>query len=258
MYLLYLDESGNHAEASNFVLAGLAVFEREIHWFSQDLEQLQLEYLPNAKEAVHFHASPLRARSGQTTEPPWDELTPAKRMELKNRVYEVIRNRRGVLFACVVDKQWASARSEDPYERAFEDLMSRFDIFMSRQNSLAVRDGKEEQRGLIVVAESSAQRTIRMLAKRFQAGGTRWGQLHNVTDIPMFAPAKEMRLLQYADFCANAVYGRYEKGLAGDFDAIAPRFDQEDGVIHGLSHLGGDYRCPCLACTTRRTRRTDS
>ena len=29
MYILYLDESGAHSEASYFVLAGLAVFERE-------------------------------------------------------------------------------------------------------------------------------------------------------------------------------------------------------------------------------------
>ena len=47
VYLLYLDESGNHAEASYFVLAGLAVFEREIHWFADDLNSLQTEYLPD-------------------------------------------------------------------------------------------------------------------------------------------------------------------------------------------------------------------
>ena len=54
MYILYLDESGTHSEASYFVLAGLAVFEREIHWFSQDLDALQREYFPAENEPVFF------------------------------------------------------------------------------------------------------------------------------------------------------------------------------------------------------------
>ena len=51
--------------------------------------------------------------------------------------------------------------------------------------------------------------------------GSRWRLLHNVTDIPHFASAKETRLLQYADFCDNPIYGRYNSKLTGDFD----RFD---------------------------------
>ena len=40
MYVLYLVESGYHASAEYFVLAGLAVFEREIHGFGQDMDAL--------------------------------------------------------------------------------------------------------------------------------------------------------------------------------------------------------------------------
>ena len=254
MYLLYLDESGTHAEASNFVLAGLAVFEREIHWYSRDLDALQLEYFPEADGPVHFHATNLRTGGGDFVAPPWDSLSPTRRHELRGRIYDVIRNRRGVLFGCVIEKAWADSRSEDPYERGFEDLISRFDMFISNRNREAIGQGGEEQRGMIVVAESSAQRAIRLLARRFQDGGTRWGNLHNVTDIPLFAPAKETRMLQYADFCSNAIYGRYQSALARDFDRIAPRFDQTDGIVHGLAHWTSDYSCLCLACSTRRTR----
>ena len=142
MYILYLDESGTHGEASYFVLAGLAVFEREIHWFSQDLDVLQQDYFPRETNLVHFHATKLRARKGDKIEPPWNQLLPEKRYELKDRVFDIIRNRRGVLFACAVEKKFAEARGEDPYERAFEDLMSRFDMFLSRRNQQAVVDGK--------------------------------------------------------------------------------------------------------------------
>lgn len=59
MYILYRDESGTHSEASYVVLAGLAVFEREIHWFSQDLDTLQREYFPAENEPVFLHARTL-------------------------------------------------------------------------------------------------------------------------------------------------------------------------------------------------------
>ena len=39
------------------MLAGLAVFEREIHWFTQDMEKLQQEYFPIEPEPVFFHVS---------------------------------------------------------------------------------------------------------------------------------------------------------------------------------------------------------
>ena len=168
MYVLYLDESGTHTEASYFVLAGLAVFEREIHWFAQDLDSLQREYLPQETEAVYFHASRLRVRASEDVESPWGQLTHDQRSELKDRIYEVIRNRRGVVFACAVEKRYAEIRREDPYERAFEELMSRFDMFMRRTNQSLVADGKEEQRGLVVLAQSSYDKTLSLLAGRLR------------------------------------------------------------------------------------------
>ena len=252
MYVLYLDESGNHGEASYFVLAGLAVFEREIHWFSQDLDSLQEEFLPEESKPVLFHASPLRGGANARLEEPWNRLTVEQRRDLKNRVYDIIRNRQGVLFACAVEKELASIRSEDPYELAFEDLVSRFDKFLSRLNRQADIDGREPQRGLVVLAQSNYQQTIALLAQRMSQQGTRWGSLHNIADVPLFAPAQDTRLLQYADFCANAIYGNYHGGLSGDFNRIASRFDRDSRVIHGLAHLTTDNLCSCLACFSRQ------
>jgi hypothetical protein len=76
-----------------------------------------------------------------------------------------------------------------------------------------------------------------------------------MADIPYFAPASNTRLLQAADFVANAVFGRYESGYARDFDIIAGSFDQDpdDGRMHGLVHLHPDTAtCYCPACLTRR------
>ncbi len=254
MYILYLDESGITSESSNFVLAGLAVFEREIHWFSQDADQLQIKYFPEETATVHFHATVLHTRDGNRVDPPWDRLNSAQRQALKNDIYDVIRMRRGVVFGCVIEKHLAEARGIDPYQHAFEDLVSRFDMFMSRVNRIAAAEDKEEQRGLIVLAESTYEKTLGLLAQRLKKEGTRWGLLHNVTDIPFFAPARDSRMLQYADFCANATYGRYERGLTRDFDKIAGKIDQEGSVLHGLAHLTRDSLCTCNACFSRRGR----
>ena len=75
MYILYLDESGTQREATYFVLGGLAVFEREIHWFSQDLDALQAEYFPEESGRVFFRAARLRVREGQTVGQSWDRLS---------------------------------------------------------------------------------------------------------------------------------------------------------------------------------------
>ncbi|MFH0847163.1 MAG: DUF3800 domain-containing protein [Chloroflexota bacterium] len=254
VYILYLDESGTTPESSYFVVAGLAVFEREIYWFSQELDNLQQQYFPGTTAPILFHATKLRVREGEKVEEPWNSLSDEKRRELRERIYSILRNRRGILFGCAIEKRLAHARSEDPYERAFEDLVSRFDLFLSRLNRQMTAEGRDEQRGLIVLAESSYQKTIALLARRLSEQGTRWGLLHNVCDVPLFAPAKDTRLLQYADFCANAIYGRYHAKLTGDFDSIAPRFDQDSGVIHGLSHLSTDAACACIACFSRRSR----
>ena len=253
MYILYLDESGTHGEASYFVLGGLAVFEREIHWFSQDLDRLQNEYFPSSPP-IHFHATKLR---GRDVTPPWDQLELEKRRELKNRVYEIIRERRGVLFACAVEKEWAKRQNVEAYEHAFEQIVSRFDMFVGRTNRDAAKSGGEEQRGLLVLADSSYKKTLAVLARKLQTVGTRWGtQLGNITDVPFFASPTDTRLLQFADFCSNAVYGRYHTGLTKDFDLIAPKFDQADGIVHGLTHLTTDFMCHCLACFSRPGRQT--
>lgn len=254
MYILYLDESGTHAEASYLVLAGLGVFEREIHWYSQDLDALQSDYFPSETQPVYFHAARLNVREGEKVEEPWNSLTAKQRRELKHKVYNIMRSRRGVLFGCAVEKEYAKIRNEDPYERAFEDIVSRFDMFMSRVNRQAMSEGKEEQRGLIVLAESGYEKTVGLLARRLRNRGTRWGALHNVTDVPLFAPARDTRLLQYADFCANAIYGRYHAKLTADFDLIAIKFDQEGSSLHGLAHLTSDSACSCIACFSRRGR----
>jgi hypothetical protein len=194
----------------------------------------------------------LRAPDSKIEEP-YKSLSIENRRALIDAIYRIIRERRGVVFGAAIEK--SRLHHEDPYERAFEELTNRFDLFLRRQNTLAAAENREEQRGLIVVAESSYRQQLEILGRRFRGGATRWRQVTTLADVPFFVPAGNARLLQLADFCANAIYGRYNSGHTRDFDIIAPRIDREGGRIHGLTHLTSDDQCQCLSCSSRQLLR---
>lgn len=248
MYILYLDESGTGTDATYFVLAVLAVAEREIYWYAQDMDAIQNKYLPSIPTPVEFHASPLRQRDSNKVIEPFNQLSLETRRQIIRDVYQIIRNRHGVLFGVAIEKSWCH---EDPYLRAFEDLTSRFDLYLKRINT-SINVPENEQRGTIAVAESSYRRNLEILGERFRGGSTRWGQIRNIADVPFFLPAKNTRLLQIADFCSNAIFGRYNEGLTRDFDQIVTKFDRDQNRLHGLSHLTWDRECMCPSCLVRQ------
>lgn len=248
MHIVYLDESGTHKEARYFVVAGLAVFERETFFLTQSLDQLQARYFPDADEPITFHATVLRAPEGMVA-PPFDTLTQAQRRTMLGEVYDIIAGSHARVFAVAMEK--AAIRDEEPYERGFEEIINRFDRMLGR----ILRDRGEPQRGLLILAESSYRENLRTLAEQIWSKGHRWGATHNLADVPFFAPARSTRLLQLADFVANAVFGRYENGYTRDFDKVASKADREGGRLHGLVHITLDHRgCMCPPCVSYRAQ----
>ena len=251
MHIIYLDESGTQAEARHFVVAGLSYFERQLHHVAGELDRIQRQYLPDATEPVEFHASVLRAR-GEHVRAPLDVLSRDERFGVLDAVYDALIASEPRLFAVAMEKAFILESDDEPYGHGFEQIVNRFDRMIARVN----RDRDEGNRGLVVIAESSYRRNIEALARRIRAEGHRWGQLRHVTDIPYFAPAADTRMLQLADFVANAVYSRYEHGNARQFDRLLPLFDQDGAQMHGLVHLSSrPLDCYCPACITRRSTR---
>ena len=216
MYIIYLDESGTH-DSRNFVLAGLAVFERETYFLAQEMDRLQGKYFPGQRRPINLHASALGAPDGDV-ELPSNELSAEQRIELLREVYPIIAESRSRLFGVVIDK---TVIPSNQYERGFEEIVSRFDQMLARFYSQ-----NNQQRGLIVVAESSYRENIELLARDIAERGHRWGETHNLADIPYFTPAGSTRLLQLADFVSNAIFRRYERSDARAFDVLMPHFDQ--------------------------------
>ena len=239
MHIVYADEAGTHASA-HFVLAGLAVFERQTFFLSRELDAIAERYFPGEPDSVELHSSQLTAQ-GRRLKAPYDSLNFEQRLSLRDEVIRLIADSQARLFAVAIEK---AAIDESPYERALEEIIRRFDLMLKR-----FFRADDRQRGIVVVAESSYRENLQTLAKRIWTEGHRWGDTRNIADVPFFAHAKSSRLLQLADFAANAVYRRYEVGDARQFDVLAQRFDSEGGQLHGLVHIALNRRdCACPAC----------
>jgi len=246
MHLLYLDDSGSSPNANEqyLVLAGLSVYEAQAHWFTQEMDRLAQSIDPAHPNDVEFHASEIFAR--RVT--PWnnmsrDEVQGVIKAVLKivSQSYESAR-----IFGCAVHKPSFAGR--DPMEVAFEDLCSRFDLYLSRLGVAGDR-----QRGLIILDDSTHETTLQSMARDFRIIGTRWGSIRNLADTPLFINSRASRLTQIADHIAYSIFRRYQSADTQYFDIVAGRFDSSDGIIHGLSHKQTtDPSCMCPACLSRR------
>jgi hypothetical protein len=248
MYLLYVDESGNPDNPADryFVLAGAAIFERQTFHLSHDLDGVQRRHFPGLPP-VTFHATDIRSGSGF-----WRTVDKDKRRAILQEIGDTIAqaNVPGVvLFGAAIEKTDA-LYGEAAVERATEEVCRRFDIFLMRRRN----EFNDPQRGLLVFAEGRFHQRARLWVKGFRNLGTRWGVLVNLADIPYFASAAETRLLQIADFVAHAVYLLYERRDPSLFRSMIGRFEQKEGIIHGLVHIARPgSTCDCPYCASRRT-----
>jgi hypothetical protein len=172
MHLLYLDEAGspgNEAEDC-FVLGGVAVCEAQTDWFTQRLNTLAASVVPSRPSAVEFHASEIFGRRRA----PWKGLERDDAIGLIKSMLRTIQESHETerLFARAVHK--ASFPGQDPVELAFEDICSRFNLYLRRLSNEGDR-----QRGLLILDESSHETTLQKMAQGFREFGTRWSNIQH-------------------------------------------------------------------------------
>ena len=151
-------------------------------------------------------------------------------------------------FACAIHKP--SYPSDDLMQLAFEDLCSRFDMYLSQ-----LRGDGDRQRGLLILDESAHETTLQKLAREFRILGTQWGgaPLRNFADTPLFVDSRDSRVVQLADHVAYATFRRYNARDTQYFDVMSSKFHSVDGVVHGLAHKQtNNHDCMCIACLSRR------
>ena len=250
VYLLYLDDSGSvkNPTERHFVLAGVAVFERVIYHLISETDRFVSGLGVGPVHDVELHASVM----ANASKAPWKgAMVRQDRLATIEKGLDLLKNsNRGVVaFAVVVDKQAVSP--DDPVEHAFEEICNRFNLFLQRQWTRK----SEQHRGLVVMDKTHYEETLQGLARRFRDHGTRWGNLRNLAEVPLFVDSAASRLIQIADLLAWAVWRRYEHNDTRYFDRIVRRFDTEGGVLHGLVHFKHPAeQCMCPACMSRALR----
>jgi Protein of unknown function (DUF3800) len=240
VHLLYLDDSGSTGNAADrhVILAGVAVFERLPYWFSRNLDVIARSVSPENWQELEFRGVDIFAGRKQ-----WRKISRNIRENAYGRALNVL----GVssqlrLFGAAIHK--AGISPEDPIEYAFEQLINRFDRFLTR-----LHRANNTQRGIVILDKSSYETSLQRLAREFRIDGHRWGQLHNISETPLFVDSRATRMIQFADLIAYALRRYFEKGEAAHFDKIAHLFDAEGGVIHGLVHYTpAGSGCNCHIC----------
>jgi hypothetical protein len=244
MFLLYLDDAGSVAAAHqrHFVLAGICLFERQMHFLNRELERLAASIYAEEPRALELHASHMLAGKGF-----WRKLPLKDRRRHIRHGLAAARALKGpwAPFGAVVDK--AAASPEDAIEHAFEHICHRFDRFLQRE----FRRGNK-QRGLIVLDRSTRETRLQSLAIEFGTTGHRWGVTHSIAEVPLFVDSGATRIIQYADLVSYALWRKFEKNDGEFFAVIENAFDSEGGVTHGLVHKKqpGEL-CDCPYCQTR-------
>ena len=249
MYILYIDESGdynNWEENKNFVLAGVAVHEGQIGKISGRLDQIQHEYFPELNVPISFHATDIR--NGKKA---FKNLPTNVRMQMLSKLYNVFNLfsfPNLVAYSTVVSANYVKPDTQ-VLDTAFGDLMTRFNTFMVRQHN-----SKHPTKGLSII-DQAHEKKYRELFGLYRVGGTKYGEVNNIVDIPYFAGRRDTRMLQLVDILAYGVFQYYEHSKEEYFNIIKERFDRrtKGGPPDGLKHLiKGD--CDCYACGWRRNR----
>lgn len=243
MYLLYVDESGDLANANDhFVVGGIAVHESRVKSLNNRINTVADRHLDFNLE---LHAQWIRAGKG-----PWGAIPRSTKQALLDDVPATIAafaNAPGAsLFA--VARSPGSVMRADPLERTFEELLLRFTQMLVRLNR---QDGTNEH-GLVIADKARYEHTLQPIVHRWRTSGTRFTRLRRLVEVPLFIDSRATRITQAADFVAHAVYRHYGASDDSLFRPMLNGFDTVGGVRHGLVHLVRDYRtCPCAACASR-------
>jgi hypothetical protein len=260
VYLLYLDESGTHGGSPAFILAGLAVHEHDAWHYQQKLEGVLQRKLPKGLKPRDFelHAaemkSPIKWKKGVKIVSPWAQVSYGLRLDIIRAAYAAIasyecrfKTHPCALFGAVIDKSY-----KDREQRAYEEVLHKFDEMLTRQGS-----GLHE-RGIVIHDRRSIERDVQGWTNTWRNVSGRIGRLTHFTDAPLFSDSRASRLIQAADFVASALWRYY--GPANDESRVKrlwPLFDNLDGKMHGLIHVVPGFRhgvCSCPPCTSRAGR----
>lgn len=255
MHILYVDMSGSlgNEKDSHFVMAGVAVKESGIYHVIKELDDIVAQSPLKIPKDMELHGVEiLRGKKF------WRSKFPAERIEFYKQCLSVFHgpsknNLR--CFGIIIEK--GVDLNQDVAEHCYEQMCSRFNSYLQR---LYLRESgpstRHRHRGLLVVDESKYEGLFQKLSAEYRVNGTKWGNLRNLAEVPLFASSEASRLIQLADMVSYALWQRYERDEDQYFKTFVSAFDYSDSIYHGIYHKRlASSECECPGCATRARRR---
>ena len=135
------------------------------------------------------------------------------------------------------------------YETAFQELMSRFQFFLTNRG----RHDGTSYLGLVVSDNNqSMEKKLRQLSRRIHQRGTRWVSIPNIVETPLFVNSETTNMVQVADVVAYSIRRLIEKDETDLFRPIFARVDRAGTGIVGGRHYTWSSPCSCLICQSVR------
>ncbi|MEN0108068.1 MAG: DUF3800 domain-containing protein [Pseudomonas sp.] len=226
MHLLYVDESGSPSDPKQnfYILSGVSIFERKTHWVEAQLNDIAARFSPQDPYAIELHGSPMRSGKSE-----WRPFPMIDRIQAIIDCLSIIARSNGAirLFASVIER--GAHGDDDPIKNCFEQLASRFDMYLARLHSQG-----DSQRGVAIFDKSTTEKSIQNLARSFKHDGHSFGRIRNFAEVPLFLDSKASRMIQLADLVAFAIYRYFQAGDSQFYSVIERCFDSFGGVRHGL------------------------
>lgn len=246
MHILYLDESGgpNSWNAQkNFVLGGVAIHEGQIYTLTKAMNDLQEKYFPGIEIPIEFHAYPIREGKG----PHFNHFSQTERNEILDDVYNILHKSyfpNVIAFATCINISAVTGPTQVTYD-CFKDVCQNFNLFLYHQYKKG-----NLNKGMLIIDRVRDKQYLDIF-NEFKQSPDVQTYLANIVDIPYFGASKETRMLQLADFVANAVFRYYESGDSSFIDKVMPRFYRGPKYhpTRGLNHITKESTCTCYACS---------
>jgi len=247
MYLLFLDASGHsefpppygRGKDTFYVLAGLAI--KDSKWFESytGLNEICREYFPAGWEGIEVHYGDLINKRGV-----WNRLADIQRKEFADKVFSLIKKIDPILFGIVINKvkhYEGYVHPETSKQLAVRFVVPRFSKFLQRNKDLG-----------IMIYDSEAVTSDRPLRDFLTKGrlqgivtAANWefdpnamfqtqNRLEGIVESILFHDSKSSSGLQLTDFCAYAIWSKFERGNDARFKEIHPLFDRVGNTIYGL------------------------
>lgn len=235
MYLFPTDESGNTGwnldspdQPIHFLLS-LGIHEDKTHEIDRALFRIALDYFPREarNSDFEFHGGYIYRGEGY-----FNALAPADRIQIYNRLIQVIIDFELPVFVEGIDKRrlkLSSANPPHPFNLAFLYIVERLEEFLESQQPPA--------NGLILADENRERdRSIISDFDSFKEYGTALGyrprEIKRLLDTVHFVKSQDSRLIQLAD-CSSYLICRYHN-IAAKPLAQTTASDKEIIRLHEL------------------------